>query len=119
MLQDLALLIDAIIAIKFVINGANTEGDPVATDVTRTTLSLPTTLLEKVDEAVRSRKVSSRNAFVANAIRRALIAQEEAEIDADFALMATDDDYRAEVARISAEFATADWEAFQLGESAR
>lgn len=91
----------------------------MAAGMTRTTLALPTDLLDQVDQAVREGKARSRNAFVAAAISRDLAAQEEAEIDADFALMATDEDYQAEAARISAEFAVADWEAFQIGESAQ
>ncbi|MGH2532745.1 MAG: CopG family transcriptional regulator [Thermomicrobiales bacterium] len=89
----------------------------MAGHVTRTTLTLPTKLLEQVDDTVCAGKIRGRNAFVAEAIRRELAAQEEAEIDAAFALMAEDEEYLAESDRINEEFAIADWEAFQLGES--
>ncbi len=42
---------------------------------------------------------------------------EATEIDAAFAAMADDDEYQSQALMISDEFAIADWEAFQLGES--
>ena len=81
--------------------------------MTRTTLTLPADLLAEVDQAVRSGKVRSRNAFVADAIRHALAAAEEEAIDAAFAGMATDLDYQAETNALTNEFAHADWEAFR------
>ncbi|MFN6033484.1 MAG: CopG family transcriptional regulator, partial [Dolichospermum sp.] len=41
------------------------------------------------------------------------------EIDAALAEMANDPDYQAEVLKLEVEFATAQWEALQLGESPR
>lgn len=86
--------------------------------MTRTTLSLPADLLAEVDRAVRAGKVRSRNAFVADAIRRELATAEAAAIDAAFAEMATDLDYLAEADALMDEFALADWEAFRLAEPA-
>ncbi len=83
----------------------------------RTTLTLPIELLEATDRAVREGKARSRNEFVALALRRELTAQKRAEIDVAFAAMADDAEYQAEVIMMSNEFATADWEAFQIGES--
>ena len=41
----------------------------------------------------------------------------EAELDARFAEMADDADYRAEAIAIAAEFELSDWEAFQCAEA--
>jgi metal-responsive CopG/Arc/MetJ family transcriptional regulator len=84
--------------------------------ISRTTLALPTDLLARVDHAVHMGKARSRNSFVATALRRELAAIERAEIDADFALMADDDEYQAEATRIVEEFAVADWEVLRLAE---
>jgi metal-responsive CopG/Arc/MetJ family transcriptional regulator len=88
-------------------------------DVTRTTLALPADLLAAVDEAVRAGKARSRNEFVALALRRLLDEQERMRIDAEFALMAEDEEYLAEARRIAEEFAVSDWEALQIGEGQR
>ncbi|MGH2412637.1 MAG: ribbon-helix-helix domain-containing protein [Microcystaceae cyanobacterium] len=83
----------------------------------RTTLTLPAELLEATDQAVYQGKAKSRNEFVAQALRRELAAMKRAEIDAALAEMAQDPEYQAEVLKMEAEFATASWEAFQIGES--
>jgi len=83
----------------------------------RTTLTLPSELLEATDKAVREGKAKSRNELVAQALRRELAALKRAEIDAALAEMAKDPEYQAEVLKMEAEFASAQWEALQLGES--
>jgi metal-responsive CopG/Arc/MetJ family transcriptional regulator len=83
----------------------------------RTTLKLPAELLEAIDRAVEQGLARSRNEFVAIALRHELAAQKRAEIDAAFVAMADDDEYQSQALMISNEFAKADWEAFQLGES--
>jgi metal-responsive CopG/Arc/MetJ family transcriptional regulator len=83
----------------------------------RTTIALPADVLARVDEAVRGGEARSRNEFVATALRRELAVRERAEIDADFARMADDDEYLREARTIAEEFKHADWEAFQLGEA--
>jgi metal-responsive CopG/Arc/MetJ family transcriptional regulator len=82
----------------------------------RTTLTLPSELLEDTDRAVSQGKAKSRNDFVAKALRHELAALRRAEIDAAFAPMADDAQYQAEALQIEAELATASWEALQLGE---
>jgi metal-responsive CopG/Arc/MetJ family transcriptional regulator len=88
-------------------------------DMTRTTLALPADLLAAVDDAVRQGKARSRNEFVALALRKLLEEQERMRIDAEFALMAEDEEYLAEARRIAEEFAVSDWEALQIGEGQR
>jgi metal-responsive CopG/Arc/MetJ family transcriptional regulator len=88
----------------------------MVTRVTRTTLTLPADLLARVDIAVRQGHARSRNSFVAAALERDLAAQERAELDAEFAGMAQDDDYLAESAQLDAEFAAAGAEALHLAD---
>ena len=83
----------------------------------RTTLSLPAELIEATDRLVKEGKAKSRNQFVSQALRRELLAIKRAEIDAALAEMAQDPDYQREVLKMEAEFASASWEALQLGES--
>ncbi|MBE9260392.1 MULTISPECIES: ribbon-helix-helix domain-containing protein [Aphanizomenonaceae] len=89
------------------------------TETVRTTLTIPRELLEATDKAVLEGKAKSRNDFVAQALRRELALQKRSEIDAALAEMANDPDYQAEVLKLEVEFATAQWEALQLGESPR
>jgi len=89
------------------------------TETVRTTLTIPRELLEATDKAVLEGKAKSRNDFVAQALRRELAIQKRSEIDAALAEMANDPDYQAEVIKLELEFATAQWEALQLGESPR
>ncbi|ALB41561.1 MULTISPECIES: ribbon-helix-helix domain-containing protein [Nostocales] len=89
------------------------------TETVRTTLTIPRELLEATDKAVLEGKAKSRNDFVAQALRRELALQKRSEIDAALAEMANDPDYQAEVLKLEVEFATAQWEALQLGEAPR
>ena len=89
------------------------------TETVRTTLTIPRELLEATDKAVMEGKAKSRNDFVAQALRRELALQKRSEIDAALAEMANDPDYQAEVLKLEVEFATAQWEALQLGEAPR
>jgi len=88
-------------------------------ETVRTTLTLPKELLEATDKAVLEGKAKSRNDFVVQALRRELAAQKRAEIDEALAEMVRDPNYHAEVLKMEAEFATAQWEALQLGEAPR
>jgi metal-responsive CopG/Arc/MetJ family transcriptional regulator len=89
------------------------------TETVRTTLTIPRELLEATDKAVMEGKAKSRNDFVAQALRRELALQKRSEIDAALAEMANDPDYHTEVLKLELEFATAQWEALQLGELPR
>ena len=89
------------------------------TETVRTTLTIHRELLEATDKAVMEGKAKNRNDFVAQALRRELAIQKRSEIDAALAEMANDPDYQAEVLKLEVEFATAQWEALQLGESPR
>lgn len=82
--------------------------------VTRITVTLPNALLAVIDDAVRMGTASSRDAFIVEAVRQALAAIENAEIDAAFAAMATDEEYQREALHIATEFEHASWEALQF-----
>jgi len=82
----------------------------------RTTLALPGHLLEGADAVVRQGGARSRNELVAEALRRELAFREREAIDAAFADMANDEDMQAEAERLSREFESSDWQAFQEAE---
>lgn len=83
----------------------------------RTTITLPSELLEATDKAIAQGKAKNRNEFVAQALRRELATIKRAEIDLALAEMVQDSDYQAEVLKMEAEFAPAQWEALQTEES--
>lgn len=91
----------------------------LTTTAIRTTLALPSDLLAQVDQAVREGRAASRNALVADAIREALHSQERARIDAEFAEMATDAEYHAEVSQLARQFEPLDVDSVALGEQLR
>ena len=82
----------------------------------RTTVALSTDLLNGIDEAVRSGRAASRNAFLARAVRHELERLQREAIDRQFELMATDVHYQREARRISDEYAPSDWEALRVAE---
>jgi Arc/MetJ-type ribon-helix-helix transcriptional regulator len=83
----------------------------------RTTVALPKSLLAAMDAAVESGKARSRNELLARAVERELASIQRAAIDAAFAGMAEDEEYQREAAAITAEFSSADWDAFRTGEA--
>jgi len=83
---------------------------------TRTTIALPSELLDGVDAAVRDGHASSRNDFLSRAVRSELERLERRAIDKEFEAMATDAVYRKEASRITDEYEIADWEALRVAE---
>ncbi len=88
-----------------------------ATQIIRTTLSLPVGLLTAVDHFVRTGRARSRNALVAQALRRELAAERRREIDMAYAAMAGDEDANREALQVAEEFAQSDWEVLRLADS--
>jgi metal-responsive CopG/Arc/MetJ family transcriptional regulator len=80
----------------------------------RTTLSLPTELLESIDKIASSGRVKSRNEFVTQALRRELEWQQRQEIDAALTEMAQDPEYQITVKQMEAEFVGASWDALPV-----
>jgi metal-responsive CopG/Arc/MetJ family transcriptional regulator len=83
---------------------------------TRTTISIPSTLLKSVDRAVQAGAASNRNEFLAMAIQRELERIQRRAIDREFEAMADDQLYRREAEQISHEHRYADWEALRVAE---
>lgn len=83
----------------------------------RTTFTIPVELLKAADGIIKSGKANSRNEFVAMALQREIAAQNRTEIDEALTEMLQDPEYQAEVLKLEAEFANAQWEALKLGES--
>ncbi|MGL5077777.1 MAG: ribbon-helix-helix domain-containing protein [Waterburya sp.] len=86
-------------------------------DMVRTTFTIPIKLLEATDQAIKSGKAKSRNEFMAMALQREIAAQKRAEIDKALTEMLQDPEYQAEVLKLEAEFANAQWEALKIGET--
>jgi metal-responsive CopG/Arc/MetJ family transcriptional regulator len=78
----------------------------------RTTLSLPSYLLQDVDKMINQGKAKSRNEFVAKAIADQIAILRRAEINAQLAEMTQNPAYQAEILKMEAEFASSSWEAF-------
>lgn len=75
----------------------------------RTTVALPTHLLEAADEAIARGAARSRNDLIARALLHELEAFQRRLIDEAFSGMAEDPVYRDEALEIADEFATSDW----------
>jgi len=71
----------------------------------RTTVALPTDLLEAVDVLVQEGEAESRNNFLERALRHELAASRRAAIDAEFAQMKNDAAFQAEAVQIAEDFA--------------
>jgi len=80
------------------------------------TILLPVDLLTAMDTLIEQGKAESRDELMSVALRHEVAAIERAAIDADLREMVSDPEYLAEATAIAAEFAHADWEAWQIGE---
>ena len=84
----------------------------MAQSLQRTTVSLPKTLLAGLDRLVQNGAAESRSQLIASAVEAELRRREREDINAEFAAMATDANYQAEVVQLMREFATTDREAW-------
>jgi Arc/MetJ-type ribon-helix-helix transcriptional regulator len=84
--------------------------------IVRTTIALPTALLEAADHAVSVGAARSRNELFAEALRRLLAEIDRAAIDASFAGMDKDPEYLVESAALERELDHSSWEAFKKAE---
>lgn len=85
-------------------------------ETVRTTVTLPSTLIEKSQHFVDVGWVPSRNALIISALERFLAELERQEIDRQFAGMADDESYNAHQKKLAEEFAQSDWEALTLAD---
>lgn len=83
----------------------------------RTTVALPSELLEAADRAVEGGRARSRNELLVIALRHEIEAQERAAIDAAFAEMAKDEAAQDEARDLEGELAAASWEALRIAEA--
>lgn len=83
----------------------------------RTTVDLPSTVKERIEQALERGAAKSQNALIVRAVEQFLEDLERAWVDAQFAAMADDEDYQALQLRIAEEFAPADWESWQIAEA--
>ena len=90
--------------------------EAITMSTNRTTVALPADLLNGIDEAVRSGRAASRNAFLARAVRHELERLQREATDRQFEMMVTDARYQREARRISDEYGTSDWEALRVAE---
>jgi Arc/MetJ-type ribon-helix-helix transcriptional regulator len=77
------------------------------------TVALPQDLVAAVDRLVEEGRARSREELVECALRRELAEARREALDEEFRHMAADREYREEARLILAEFARADWEAWQ------
>ncbi len=86
-------------------------------ETTRTTIALPTSLLERVNAAIDRGVLPNRNVAIAAALEAYLDGMERQEIDRQFAAMGEDLPYRQLNEELAEAFADADWQALLSGEA--
>lgn len=89
---------------------------------TRTTIDLSVTLRDRVQRAVERGAARSQNALIIQAVEQWLQTQERNWLDAQFASMETDENYRALQLTIAEEFVPLDreaWQSSEVGDAAR
>lgn len=74
----------------------------------RTTVNIPDELAVKVDNLVGKAGITTRNQLIVAALESWVTQRKEQLIDAEFAMMAEDEDYIAETLAIEAEFTASD-----------
>ena len=84
----------------------------------RTTISVPEHLYDEARSAVGGKTAPSGsiNELFVSALRAYLKLIERKQIDAQFAAMSGDAEYQQEARRISEDFSSSDWEAFERAE---
>lgn len=85
-------------------------------ETTRTTITLPVRLMERTQAFIDRGLLPSRNAAITAALEEFLDALEQQEIDAAFAEMAGDQEYRQLNETLDEAFGEASWEALTVVE---
>ncbi|MFN8490765.1 MAG: hypothetical protein U0350_24450 [Caldilineaceae bacterium] len=83
----------------------------------RTTVAIPTRLMQRSQHLLDKGIIPSRNALVVAALERFLTELERDEIDRQFAALADDAEYQTLNAQMAESFAVSDWEALGLAET--
>ncbi len=82
----------------------------------RTTVTIPTSLMQRSQHFLDKGIVPNRNALVVAALERFLAELEHQEIDRQFAAMADDVEYQAWNEQMAESFGASDWETLGLAE---
>ena len=82
----------------------------------RTTVTIPTSLMQRSQPFLDQGMVPNRNALVVAALERFLAELERQAIDRQFAAMADDLEYQAWHEQMAESFGASDWEALKLAE---
>ena len=85
-------------------------------ETVRTTVTLPSNLLQRSQELVDSGQVPNRNALIIAALEQFIADLEREAIDRQFAAMAEDADYQTFQVEVTESFADTDWEGLTEGE---
>ena len=85
-------------------------------ETVRTTVTLPSNLLQRSQGLIDSGQVPNRNALIVAALEQFIADLEREEIDRQFAAMADDAEYQSFQIDVVESFADADWEAMIEGE---
>lgn len=88
----------------------------LAQDKVRTTIDLPVSIRDRIQQAVERGAARSQNALIVQAVEQWLRHLDRSWVDAQFAGMATDEGYRAMQLAIAEEFAPYDRETWQPDE---
>ena len=80
-------------------------------ETARTTVTIPTELLERSQRFINSGVAPNRNALIVAALEHFLNELERREIDAQFKAMAEDDSYQEMNRQLAEDFVESDWEA--------
>ena len=88
-----------------------------AQDKVRTTIDLPASIRDRIQQAVERGAARSQNALIVQAIEQWLKNLDRTWVDAQFAGMETDESYRAIQLAIAEEFVPLDREAWQSNEA--
>ena len=90
----------------------------LANTMHRTTVDLPSDLVERTQRFIETGAARSRNSVIVTALEKHLDQMEREAIDAQFAAMATDESHQRLMVSIAEEFAKSDWEALNEAEHA-
>ena len=82
----------------------------------RTTVTIPTSLMQRSQHFLDKGIVPNRNALVVSALEHFLAELERQEIDRQFAAMVDDGEYQALNEQMAESFGASDWEALRLAE---
>lgn len=85
-------------------------------ETTRTTVTIPTRLLQRSQPFLDKGVVPNRNELVVAALERYIAELERQEIDRQFAALADDVEYQALNEQMAESFGASDWEALGLAE---